>query len=113
MSRLDYIHDKRITNMADSSDCQEGTRRSVYKIVGAFPSSKLFPAMLPDLAALTLDSELRQRGYLQDTSASGAGQPGRSVRMLHKNPPGILFTITAQDGQPNIVIIGKTECFPK
>ncbi len=78
-------------------------------ISGSFPDSKLFPSMSPELASLTLDAELRKRGYEQDAAADNS-QAERSVRVLRKIDPGIQFMVTAQVIAPNITIIGKTDC---
>ncbi|MGS2643514.1 hypothetical protein [Streptosporangium sp. LJ11] len=81
-----------------------------YQISGNFGEGvQATPAERADLLGRPLRDKLQQIGYEIDRNASWS-QPGRSVSILRKTDPGITLIILLQASDPNVEIIGKTDC---
>ncbi|MEU4534616.1 hypothetical protein AB0G15_07105 [Streptosporangium sp. NPDC023825] len=70
------------------------------------------PAQRVESFSLLFMEELKKIGYEVDRESSWA-RPGRTIGVLHKKDPGITVILIAQDSQPNVEIIGKTDCMPE
>lgn len=93
-----------------ASCSKNDTALRFYQLSGDFgEGGQLTPAERADLFALPLQDELKKIGYEVDRDASWA-QPGRSVVILRKQDPGITFIVLVQASQPNVEVIGKTDC---
>lgn len=93
------------------SNCPEGdTAIRTYQISGDFgEGTQATPAERADLLGRPLRDKLKEIGYEIDRNASWS-QPGRSVSVLRKTDPGITIIVLIQASEPNVEIIGKTDC---
>ncbi|RJL22723.1 hypothetical protein D5H75_34590 [Bailinhaonella thermotolerans] len=97
ISRLTIIGDKDVSGGTEREGCDGVKRRQIYKVVGTLGKnmSRIPPSRIAD--------ELKNLGY------EDAPKNGKSLVVVKKEPK-ITFTITPQDGIPNISIVGKTDC---
>ncbi|WP_436757115.1 hypothetical protein [Streptosporangium sp. V21-05] len=119
--KLEHLHptvnkkvvDKTGEDGNDFTTCSEkGTAFRFHQLSGDFAKDNQYtPAQLADLTTRPLQDALMRVGYKVDRNASWV-QPGRSFVILHKEDPGITFIVLVQASQPNIEVIGKTDCLP-
>lgn len=107
------IIDKTGRDADDFASCSNNdTALRFYQLSGDFgEGGELTPAKRADLFGLPLRDELKKIGYEVDRNASWI-QAGRSIVTLRKKDPGITFIVLVQASQPNVEIIGKTDCLP-
>ncbi|WP_433255048.1 hypothetical protein ACQPYK_13960 [Streptosporangium sp. CA-135522] len=97
----------------DFASCSnKDTALRYYQVSGDFAeSSRSSSVQRADSFALPLRDELQRAGYELDRGASWV-EPGRSIAILRKKDPGITFIVLVQGSQPNVEIVGKTDCLP-
>ncbi|GAB2484254.1 hypothetical protein GCM10027187_59730 [Streptosporangium sandarakinum] len=119
--KLESLHpavDKKVVDETgdgndDFASCSnDDTALRVYQVTGNLKEgTQPIPAEQADLYGRPLRDKLKEIGYTIDRNSSWA-QPGRSVSILRKQDPGITFIVLVQTSQPNVEIIGKTDCLP-
>ncbi|MFF0246607.1 hypothetical protein ACWEU6_28140 [Streptosporangium sandarakinum] len=119
--KLESLHpavDKKVVDETgdgndDFASCSnDDTALRVYQVTGNLEEgTQPIPAEQADLYGRPLRDRLKEIGYTIDRNSSWA-QPGRSVLILRKQDPGITFIVLVQTSQPNVEIIGKTDCLP-
>ncbi|MER5627190.1 hypothetical protein [Streptosporangium sp. NPDC002544] len=89
---------------------KDGTALRSYELSSDFnKDSPTSPEQRVESFSLLFMEELKKIGYEADRKSSWA-RPGRTIGVLHKKDPGITVILVAQDSQPNVEIIGKTDC---
>jgi hypothetical protein len=78
-------------------------------IKGDFPQGS-DPAQATAGIVSALGAEFRTMGY--EEAGGPQAQFGVNITVMEKDSVGIVFTITIRPSQPNVEILGKTECLP-
>ncbi|GLK10227.1 hypothetical protein [Streptosporangium carneum] len=107
------VVDQTGTGGSDFASCAKNeTALRSYQLSSDFGSEgRSSPAQRVESFSLLLLDEIKKNGYEMDRNASWA-RPGRVVSILRKQNPGITFIVLVQESQPNVEVIGKTDCLP-